>query len=307
VTPEEARCWHDDVASIADLLSAGVPRQTIRRRVRAERWGQPCSTVVCPTTGSMTSRQWMLAALAHGGPGTMLSHETAGSFWGFATVATGAGATGAGGTGTGAIHVTVPHGRRRASTGTIHVHQSRRPCEPRFVEDLLVTPPARTAVDMALDLGSASSAAALLGRVMQTGRVTLDRLAHELDLAPSRGSRLPRTALADLAVGSRSAAESRLVYLVRRAGIPLPEMNAPVTTRLGTRYVDALWRSLGKGIEVDGQAFHLDAAAWQADLVRQNAIQSEGIVLLRIAARRLWTDPDAVLEEIRAFLGLSRP
>jgi len=89
--------------------------------------------------------------------------------------------------------------------------------------------------------------------------------------------------------------------------MPLPEMNAPVATRLGRRYVDALWRSLGKGVEVDGQAFHLDAAAWQADLVRQNAIQSEGIVLLRVAARRLWTEPDAVIEEIRAFLGLPQP
>ena len=46
---------------------------------------------------------------------------------------------------------------------------------------------------------------------------------------------------------------------------------------------------------------------WQADLLRQNAIQSTGIVLLRIAARRLWTEPDAVISEIRAFLGLPFP
>jgi len=142
-----------------------------------------------------------------------------------------------------------------------------------------------------------------LGSIAQS----LEQLARELDIAPSRGSRRPRAALADLAVGSRSAGESRLLHLMRRAGIPLPELNAPVSTALGTRYVDALWRSLGKGVEVDGQAFHLDAGAWQADLLRQNAIQSTGIVLLRIAARRLWTEPDAVISEIRAFLGLPFP
>jgi very-short-patch-repair endonuclease len=52
------------------------------------------------------------------------------------------------------------------------------------------------------------------------------------------------------------------------------------------------------------RSFHLDAAAWQADLVRQNAIQSTGVVLLRIPARRLWTEPTAVISEICAFLGI---
>ena len=58
---------------------------------------------------------------------------------------------------------------------------------------------------------------------------------------------------------------------------------------------------------MDGQAWHLSPAAWRADLVRQNAIQSAGVVLLRIAARRLWTEPDAVVSEIAAFLGFPMP
>ena len=86
----------------------------------------------------------------------------------------------------------------------------------------------------------------------------------------------------------------------------MPELNAPVVTSSGTRYVDALWRWLGKGAEVDGQAFHFDASAWRADLVRQNAIQTTGIVLLRIAARRLWTEPESVVAEIRTFLSPHR-
>jgi hypothetical protein len=33
------------------------------------------------------------------------------------------------------------------------------------------------------------------------------------------------------------------------------------------------------------------------------AIRTEGITLLRIPAIRLWTEPDAVIAEIAAFLG----
>ena len=176
--PEDAACWLADVAAVSDLLSAGVARQTIRRRLSGKRWQQPSPRVVCRTTGTLTAHQWMLVALAHGGPGAMISHATAGAFWGFDATT---------GAATGPVHVTVPHGRRRPSTVEIQVHQSVRPCEPRLVEDLLVTPPARTAVDMALCLTSATSVAAHLGRVMQRGRVSLEQLADELDQARAAG------------------------------------------------------------------------------------------------------------------------
>ena len=111
--------------------------------------------------------------------------------------------------------------------------------------------------------------------------------------------------MAEIGAGAHGAAEARLVSLVTRSRLPPAEYNAAVQTAAGTRYVDALWRALAKGVEVDGRAFHLDAASWAADLARQNAIQSAGIVLLRVPARRLWTEPDAVLAEITAFLAAS--
>lgn len=287
-------CWTADLADVSALVAAGVNRQTIRRRVQRGAWQEPCPSVVCRTTGSLSSYQWLVAAMRYGGPGAMLSHASAGELWSLGPTPP-------------RVHVTVPHGRHLRSTAEVAVHQTTRPCRPVLVEDLLVTPPARTAIDMALGLRAATSVVALLGRALQRGRVSLDQLADELLLAPRRGSASASEALADLACGSRSAAEAQLLRLLRRAGLPLPEMNAPVTTAFGTRYVDALWRSLGRGVEVDGQAFHLDAAAWQADLIRQNAIQTTGIVLLRIAARRLWAEPDAVVSEIRAFLALPHP
>jgi very-short-patch-repair endonuclease len=294
VAPDEASCWHDDVAAVQDLAAAGLSSQTVRRRVAQGRWQRMGPYAVCRTTGTPTLMQWIRAAAAHGGTGAAISHSTAGTFWGFCAAPAAPLVV---------VHVTVSHGNHRRSTERIIVHQSRRACTPRFVDGLMVTPPPRTAMDMALGLPDLSAVDALFGKALQTRRVTVEELSDELSLAPSRGSRLPRLAVAEVAMGSRSAAEAQFVRLVRLAQLPVPELNAPVPTSLGTFHVDALWRHLGKGVEIDGRAYHLGAASWQSDLGRQNAIQTTGIVLLRIAARRLWTEPDVVIAEIRAFLG----
>jgi very-short-patch-repair endonuclease len=53
-------------------------------------------------------------------------------------------------------------------------------------------------------------------------------------------------------------------------------------------------------VEADGAAFHLSAADWSADLVRQNAIQAAGVTLFRYSVRRLRADPLACGREIEA-------
>ena len=156
--PPEPVVWVEDVAAIASVVAAGTRRQTVRRRILRGAWQQPCPNVVCSTTGALTSSQWMQAAVAHGGPGAMLSHRSAGALWGFTAWAL-------------PVHVVVPHGHRASGSADVVVHQSRRDCSPRLVEGVLVTPPARTAVDIALDLTSSTRVAALLGRAMQTGRL----------------------------------------------------------------------------------------------------------------------------------------
>lgn len=283
--------WRDDVARIDDLVDAGMVRKTIRRRVKVGSWQAPVRGVVCRTTGELTARQRLRAALSYGGPAAALSHATAAGLWGLTIAAR-------------RTVVTVPHGAHPPSTADIHVRQSLRPFRALPLDGLRVTPPARSALDACLDLSRLTDVDALLGQCLQRRLATFDELADELAIAPSAGSRLPRLAMAELAEGSRSAAEAQLARLLHRAGIPEPELNAAVRTRSGVRYVDALWRALGKGVEVDGQAFHLGPEQWRADLARQNDIQTAGIVLLRISARRLWTEPDAVVREIRWFLGV---
>jgi very-short-patch-repair endonuclease len=281
--------WSDDLATLDALVAHGLKRRTVRNRIARGLWLEPLPTVVCRTNGELSSSQVLTSATLYAGEGATLSCGTAAAFWGFGHRGW-------------PVHVVVAHGRHLRSTARVVVHQTTRQDHPRLVEEWLVTSPARTAVDLALEATTLDEVSAILGRAVQRARVTAVDLADQLDLAPSRGSRLVRLALPAIAGGAHSASEARLVRLVARSALPTPEYNATVLTRDGPKVVDAVWRSLGKGVEIDGAGFHLDAAAWSADLRRQNAIQTEGIVLLRIAARRLWTEPAAVLAEIAAFL-----
>jgi very-short-patch-repair endonuclease len=297
-TADESRAsdtlWCDDLALVSDLVEAGGVYRTIRRRVRVGTWQEPLRGVVCRTTGQLTERQWLRAALLYAGPSAAISHASAVQLWGVPMDVD-------------AVIVTCPHGRHPPSTPRVRVRQSKRPYRRLPLDGLAVTSSARSVLDASLDLRHLAEVDALFGRACQRGLVTVDSLGDELADAPSSGSRLPRLALSELAAGSRAASEAQLVRLLRRSGLPMPELNAPVATALGTRFVDALWRRLGKGVEVDGKAYHLGPAEWRADLTRQNAIQTAGFVLLRIAARRLWTEPDAVVREIRWFLGSGAP
>ena len=281
--------WRDNLATLDALVAYGLKRRTVRARIKRGLWLEPLPEVVCRTNGELSRSQELTSAILYAGEGATLCCGTAAAFWGF-------------GEHTGPVHVVVPHGRRLSPTDRVVVHQTTRDDRPVLVEDWLVTSPARSAIDVALEAKTLDSVSAVFGRAVQRGRASALDLADELERAPKRGSRLARLALPAIVGGAHSASEARLVRMVNRSVLPPPEYNATVETSDGPKVVDALWRALGKGVEIDGRDFHFDAPAWSADLRRQNVIQTAGVVLLRIPARRLWTEPAAVIAEIIAFL-----
>jgi hypothetical protein len=281
--------WWDDIASTQALAAAGVHRPTVRRRVRSGRWQEPAPRVVCRTSGRLTPHQWLIVAVQYGGESAVLSHASAGAAWGLVPEPS-------------RQHITVAHGHHVSPTTRIVVHQTVRDCRPRILDGLPFAPPARTVIDICAGLARIDDVHALMGRAIQKRLVTPEQLADELAGAPRRGSRLPGLALQEVAAGAHAASEAQFLTIVRRAGLPLPELNAAVETRDGTKYVDALWRHLRKGVELDGHRFHFDAGAWAADLARQNAIQATGVVLMRVASSRVWRDQRALLRELADFL-----
>jgi very-short-patch-repair endonuclease len=92
---------------------------------------------------------------------------------------------------------------------------------------------------------------------------------------------------------------------MRLAGIPEPNLQHELIARGGRRIrPDFYWPMLGKAVEVDGLDAHSSADALDDDLERQNLLLEMGIDLRRFSARRVRRDPEAVIGQIRRFLGL---
>jgi len=68
--------------------------------------------------------------------------------------------------------------------------------------------------------------------------------------------------------------------LVRRAGLPEPEVNA----RLGRWEVDFLWRKERVVVEVDGYASHSSPQAFERDRRKTAELQDAGYLVRRVSA-----------------------
>jgi very-short-patch-repair endonuclease len=300
------------VAHRRELADRGVSVGRIRRAVASGRWQEPVPGVIVGHGGPLSQRQRWLVGLGHAGPEGCLSHRSALVVRGCRVEELPAARRVAGVRGRytdppegGLVEISVPHGRHLRSSGFVVVHQSRRPLDPVVMEGLSVVRAARAAVDVAVTAQRRSEVDHVISHVLQRGLVTVEELAEETRALGRRSTAWLRAAVTDAARGMRSVGESDLRRVVVAAGLPEPEWNAPVDTPLGTFFVDALWRQYGVAAEADGAAFHLSAKDWSEDLVRQNAIQGTGLVLMRFPIRRLRGAPSFCAQEIWAALGAS--
>ena len=202
----------------------------------------------------------------------------------------------------GLVEVSVPHGRHLRSSGFVVVHQTRRPLLPLVVDGLPISPPARAAVDVAVTCSRRSDVDHVVSHVLQRGLADVETLASETRALGRCATSWLRAAVQDASRGMRSVGESELRRVIQGSGLPEPEWNAPVETRFGTYFVDALWRELGVGVEADGAAFHLSAEDWGRDLLRQNAVQEVGIRLIRFPVRRMRSARAACRRDLVAFV-----
>jgi very-short-patch-repair endonuclease len=288
----------DEVTSRRELARRGISVGRIRRAVASGRWQEPLPGVVVGHGGPLTQRQRWLVGLCHAGVGGFLSHRSALLAAGCRIEELPAARRVAGVRGRyadppegGLVEVGVPHGRHLRSSGFVVVHQSRRPVEPVLLDGLRAAPAARAAVDVAVTATRRSEVDHVVSHVLQRGLATVEELAAETRGLGRRSTPWLRAAVSDAARGMRSVGESDLRRAIRLAGLPEPEWNAPVETPSGTFFLDALWRERRVAAEADGAAFHVSAADWSRDLVRQNAIQGTGLRVFRFPVRRLRNDP----------------
>lgn len=177
--------------------------------------------------------------------------------------------------------------------------------ELRRRDGLLVSSPARVVLELAATASSDVVESALdeaSGKRLVSSREVEAVLARH---PRSRGSARLRD-LIDPEKNrgmTRSRAERRFRALVRKAGLPQPEVNE----RLGPFTVDFLWRAERLIVEIDGYEFHRGRGTFESDRARDAALKAAGWEVVRFTWIQLRDQPELVLFRLGQIIGaLSR-
>jgi hypothetical protein len=144
---------------------------------------------------------------------------------------------------------------------------------------------------------------AVVAAAVQTRRCTIEQLEEELRSGPVHGSAFFRSALAEVAIGTRSAPEADLLDLIKRGRLPLPMLNPSLY--VGEEFLakpDAWWPALAVAVEVDSKEWHLSPEAWEQTVRRHDRMAAAGILVLHFTPRQIRREPDEVLATIRNAL-----
>lgn len=273
------------------LLGSGVSAGTVESYVERG-WLIPIHAgVYAFGHHNVTSRGHLLAAVLACGPTALLSHQSAGALWNLRA------------TGQTKTDVTVPGSSRKAQAG-IRVHRTRHlhPEDIAAIGGIPTTSLARTI----LDLAGVLEAEQRLEVIEEADRLEIldfSPLSRAIDRRPNaQGVGHLRRIIREYAGAPhiRSRLERRFFALIRKAGLPVPQLNCKVAGYI----VDAYWPQWHLVVELDGRAFHLSPRQFETDRVRDAALQRLGIRILRVTYRRLETEPAAIIDDIRALAAL---
>ncbi len=186
--------------------------------------------------------------------------------------------------------------------------------EITVVDDIQVTTPARTVVDMARSVDF-EQAVVIGDSALRKGLTTADELRRHLGRAPHRpGSRKAAKVIEFLDGRSESVAESRCRVAFRRAGLPDPEPQAQVCTDDGACVgrVDFLFAELGVIVEFDGKVKYQSELRGRrtaeqvviAEKIREDQLRALGWLVVRLTWADL-EDPVELVRRIRAAAAIA--
>jgi very-short-patch-repair endonuclease len=275
------------VVTMAQLRVAGLSDRAIEYRIAMKRLQRLWRGVFAFGHQELTIQGHLIAAVFACGPGAVLSQRSATEHW---ELLARLGSW---------VHVTVPgHTGRRKRRG-IHVHcvRSLHPDDVTKHNGIPITTPARTLVDL-----SAAVPDRLLERAYEQAEIRrlLPPGALEGALARSNGrkTRALRRLIAierRIATVTRSELEELFLELVRRDGLPEPEVNR----RVAGYEVDFLWDAQRLVIEVDGFAYHSTRQAQTRDRRKDDDLQAAGYRVVRFTADQILRDPADTLARTR--------
>ena len=235
---------------------------------------------------------WIRAAAAlavH--PGTAhISHTTAAQLMGLPVAATAD------------VHVTVLDQRDRRPRAEVACH-TRPGSDHVLYQGLRVSPPLQQFVELAGMLNLVELVVVGDAMIRQLG-LTRERIvtycsryAGEHATAAQRAARYVR-AEAD------SPTESLLRMLIVLAGLPEPVVNIVLRDESGTVIfrLDMGYPDVKVGTEYDGRHHAENSAQWRRDILRREALESDGWRLIIITSDGIYRDPMQTLTRVRDVL-----
>jgi very-short-patch-repair endonuclease len=275
------------------LAAVGIGGSALTRRVAAGRLVRVYPGVYAVGHVPRTREaRWMAAVMACG-QGAVLSHLDAAALWQIYESR-----------GT-AVHVTATSRAGRHLRG-IRAHRARTldPADVTVKDGIPVTTVTRTLIDLT-DLLPSDRILRAIREAEYLKLLDSDTLTAAVQRAAGRKKLAElKKALERHRPGQivREELEHRFLELVHAAGLPDPETNVKVKTRLRTYEVDCLWRHEGVAVELDGRAAHARAAAFEEDRARDAALTATALRPLRFTWRRVTEEPEDVLAELKATL-----
>jgi very-short-patch-repair endonuclease len=254
------------IASLSQLLAAGISVDGVLRRVRAGRLHRLHRGVYAVGHVAPNRHRVWLAGVLACGPEAVLSHQSAAALWLLLPAQSGP------------VHVTVigDGGRQRRAGILVHRSATLSSSTTTRRDGIPVTKPARTIIDL-------------------RRTVPRDQVERAIDRARALG--LP---IGDEGAGepTRSHLERRFLALCRRHRLPRPEANA----RVGPFLVDFLWREHRLIVETDGYVHHRGRAAFEADRARDTELKLRGYEVVRLTYRQVVEEPGRVAATVRTLL-----
>jgi very-short-patch-repair endonuclease len=283
------------VVTYAQLLASGLTRRQVDQRVRSSQLQRLWRGVYAFGHKELTREGRLLAAVLACGEGAALSHWSAARHRELLRIELEL------------IHVTAPSRSGRPKRRGIRLHCVRRldPAEVTVHRGVPVTTVARTLVDLCA-VAPPRQVERAFEQAHVLGLVAPGEIEAAVERAAGRTTRVLR-ALVDAerrtATLTRSELEERFLALVRRGGVPEPEVNA----RLHGYEVDFLWREKRRVIEVDGHAFHRTRQATTRDRRKDDDLEAAGYRVTRFTADQVLHDPADTLVRTQRALTSATP
>jgi very-short-patch-repair endonuclease len=268
------------------LPRLGFDRNAIDYRVARRRLTRVYRDVYALGDALLTPQGWTMAAVLACGPTAVASHRSAAALWGLLP--------------SWPEEPEVTVAQKRGSRAGITVHTSRRLARAQTTrrENIPVTTPARTVLDLA-DTEPPRQVERALAEGEALRLVYRSHLAQELHRTPGRrgAATIQRLLTQDHLNRTKSELEEAFLAFLHTTGLPLPETNQYIAGY----EVDALWRDHKLAVELDSYQFHGTRAAFERDRVRDAKLQAMGYRIIRITWRRL-EQPAALERDLRALL-----